>query len=77
MLNVLLFAIEKKYNIKRKEVIYMARKSNIYAKGKPLLLPDLSEEEFNREMLKAHNDFEAGRTYSLEEVKRELKNEIS
>lgn len=77
MLNVLLFAIEKKYNIKRKEVIYMARKSNIYAKGNPLLLPDLSEEEFNREMLKAHNDFEAGRTYSLEEVKRELKNEIS
>ena len=77
MLNVLLFAIEKKYNIKRKEVIYTARKSNIYAKGNPLLLPDLSEEEFNREMLKAHNDFEAGRTYSLEEVKRELKNEIS
>lgn len=55
----------------------MARKSNIYAKGNPFLLPDLSEEEFNREMLKAHNDFEAGRTYSLEEVKRELKNEIS
>ncbi len=55
----------------------MARKSNIYAKGNPLLLPDLSEEEFNMEMLKAHNDFEAGRTYSLEEVKRELKNEIS
>ena len=55
----------------------MARKSNIYAKEKPLLLPYLSEEEFNREMLKAHNDFEAGRTYSLEEVKRELKNEIS
>lgn len=55
----------------------MVRKSNIYAKGKPLLLPDLSEEEFNMEMLKAHNDFEAGRTYSLEEVKRELKNEIS
>lgn len=73
----MLFAIEKKYNIKRKEVIYMARKSNIYAKGNPFLLPDLSEEEFNREMLKAHNDFEAGRTYSLEEVKRELKNEIS
>ena len=43
----------------------------------PLLLPDLSEEEFNSEMLKAHNDFEAGRTYRLEEVKRDLENEIS
>lgn len=55
----------------------MAKTSNTNVRVKPLLLPYLSEEEFNREMLKAHNDFEAWRTYSLEEVKRELKNEIS
>lgn len=28
------------------------------------------------EMLKAHNDFEKGKTYSLEEVENELKKEL-
>ena len=43
---------------------------------KPLSLPILSEAEFNMEMLKAHNDFENGRIYSLEEVEDELKKEL-
>lgn len=44
--------------------------------SKPLSLPILSEAEFNMEMLKAHNDFENGRIYSLEEVEDELKKEL-
>ena len=43
---------------------------------KPLSLPNLSETEFNMEMLKAHNDFENGRTYRFEEVENELKKEL-
>ena len=43
---------------------------------KPLSLSNLSEEEFNIEMLKAQNDFENGRTYSFEEVENELKKEL-
>ena len=42
----------------------------------PLSLSNLSKEEFNIEMLKAHNDFENGRTYSFEEVENELKKEL-
>ena len=112
---------QKWYNLKRKEVIYMARTSNIYVRvepnikeqaevvleklgipmsnavsiflrqvvmqnglpfevkipnTKPISLSNLSEEEFNMEMLKAHNDFENGRTYSFEEVEDELKKEF-
>lgn len=44
---------------------------------KPLVLPDLSAEEFHQEILKAHNDFENGRTYSLEEVENALKKELN
>lgn len=36
----------------------------------------LSEEEFNLEMLKAHNDFENRRTYSLEEVMDAINKEL-
>ena len=54
----------------------MAKTSNTNVRVKPLLLPYLSEEEFNREMLKAHNDFENGRTYGFEEVENELKKEL-
>ena len=43
---------------------------------KPLSLSNLSETEFNMEMLKAHNDFENGRTYRFEEVENELKKEL-
>ncbi len=43
---------------------------------KPLSLSDLSETEFNIEMLKAQNDFENGRIYSFEEVENELKKEL-
>ena len=39
---------------------------------KPLSLSNLSKEE----MIKAHNDFENGRTYSFEEVENELKKEL-
>ena len=37
---------------------------------------NLSETEFNMEILKAHNDFENGRTYRFEEVENELKKEL-
>lgn len=43
---------------------------------KPLSLSNLSEAEFNMEMLKAQSDFENGRTYSFEEVENELKKEL-
>ena len=43
---------------------------------KPLSLQNLSETEFNMEVLKAHNDFENGRTYRFEEVENELKKEL-
>ena len=39
---------------------------------KPLSLSNLSKEE----LIKAHNDFENGRTYSFEEVENELKKEL-
>ncbi len=43
---------------------------------KPLSLSNLTEAEFNTEMLKAHDDFENERTYSLEEVENELNKEF-
>lgn len=43
---------------------------------KPIFLSNLSESEFNMEMLKAHNDFENGRTYNFEEVENELNKEL-
>lgn len=43
---------------------------------KPLSLSNLSETEFNMEMLKSNNDFENGKTYSFEEVENELKKEL-
>lgn len=42
---------------------------------KPLALLDLTSEGFNMEMLKAHNDFENGKVYSMEEVESDLKRE--
>ena len=43
---------------------------------KPLSLLNLSETEFNREMQKAHDDFERGSTYSFEEIEKELNKEL-
>ena len=43
---------------------------------KPLSFPNLSEAEFNMEMLKTQNDFENGRTCSFEEVESEVKKEL-
>lgn len=43
---------------------------------KPLVLSDLTLEEFNMEMLKAHNDFENGKVYSMQEVENDLKREL-
>lgn len=39
---------------------------------KPLVYEDLSEEDFNREILKAMDDFDNGRTYTSEVVEKEL-----
>lgn len=41
--------------------------------SRPIAIADMSEAQFNMEMLKAQNDFEKGKTYSLEEVENELK----
>ena len=41
--------------------------------NKPLILSNLTKYE---EMLKAHKDFKDGRTYSFEEVEKELKKEL-
>ncbi|WP_446454505.1 hypothetical protein [Tuanshanicoccus yangjingiae] len=40
--------------------------------AKPLSLTELSETEFDMEMLKAHNDFENGRIHSFEEIENEI-----
>lgn len=39
---------------------------------KPLVYEDLSEEDFDREILKAMDDLDNGRTYTSEEVEKEL-----
>ncbi len=39
---------------------------------KPLVYEDLSEEDFDREMQKAMDDFNNGRTYTSSEVEKEL-----
>lgn len=39
---------------------------------KPLVYEDLSEEDFDREILKAMDDVDSGRTYTSEEVEKEL-----
>lgn len=44
--------------------------------SRPIAITDMSEAQFNMEMLKAQNDFEKGKTYSLEEVENELKKEL-
>lgn len=44
--------------------------------SRPIAIADMSEAQFNMEMLKAQNDFEKGKTYSLEEVENDLKKEL-
>ena len=44
--------------------------------SRPIAIADMSEAQFNVEMLKAHNDFEQGKTYSLKEVENDLKREF-
>ena len=39
---------------------------------KPLVYEDLSEEDFDREILKAMDDVDSGRVYTSEEVEKEL-----
>lgn len=39
---------------------------------KPLVYEDLSEEDFDREILKAMDDLDNGRTYTSEEVEKNL-----
>lgn len=59
----------------------MSKTSNVYRElqseikipsKKPLVYEDLSEEDFNREILKAMDDFDNGRTYTSEVVEKEL-----
>lgn len=59
----------------------MSKTSNIYISlkaetkrpsKKPLFYEDLSEEDFDCEILKAIADFDCGRTYTLEEVEKNL-----
>lgn len=39
---------------------------------KPLVYEDLSEVDFDKEILKAMDDFDNGRIYTVEEVEKEL-----
>ena len=41
---------------------------------KPLVYEDLSEEDFDKEMLKAMDDLDNGRTYTADEVEKNLEN---
>lgn len=43
---------------------------------KPTSLANLTEAEFNFEMLKAQNDFENGKIYTFSEIEGELKKEL-
>lgn len=43
---------------------------------KPLVYEDLSEEDFDKEILKAMDDFDNCRTCTLEEVEKELNKEF-
>ena len=44
---------------------------------KPLSLSDLTDSEFDKEMLKAHSDFENGRIYSFEELEEDIRKETN
>lgn len=70
----------KRYNTSKGSDI-MSKTSNIYislesevkmTSKKPLIYEELSEEDFDREMQKAMDDFDNGRTYISEEVKKNL-----
>lgn len=59
----------------------MSKTSNVYTVLKPevklsnkklLVYEDLSEEDFDHEMQKAMDDVDSGRTYTSEEVEKEL-----
>ncbi len=59
----------------------MSKASNVYIEleseikmpiKKPLVYEDLSEEDFDHEMQKAIDDLDNGRTYTSEEVEKEL-----
>lgn len=61
----------------------MSKTSNAYTRleskvsmpsKKPLVYENLSEEDFDREILKAMDDLDNGRTYTSEEVEKELEN---
>ena len=69
-----------RYNIDKGSDI-MPKVSNVYISlesevqmpsKKPLVYEALSEEDFDKEMLKAMDDFDNGRTYTVEEVEKEL-----
>ena len=61
----------------------MSKTSNVYSRlepelkmpcKKPLVYEELSEEDFDKEMLKAMDDFDCGRTYTADEVEKNLEN---
>ena len=70
----------KRYNTSKGSDI-MSKISNVYIRleskvrmpsRKPLVYEDLSEEDFDHEMQKAMDDFDNGRTYTSEEVEKNL-----
>lgn len=70
----------KRYNTS-KGSDFMSKTSNVYISlesevkipsEKPLVYEELSEEDFDREILKAMDDLDNGRTYTSEEVEKEL-----
>ena len=59
----------------------MSKISNVYTRledevkmpsKKPLVYEDLSEEDFDKEILKAMDDFDKGKTYTVDEVEKIL-----
>lgn len=59
----------------------MSKTSNVYISleseikipsKKPLVYEDLSQEDFDEEILKAMDDVDSGRVYTSEEVEKEL-----
>ncbi len=44
---------------------------------RPLSLSELTDSEFDMEMLKAHSDFENGRIYSFEDLEEDIRKETN
>lgn len=48
----------------------------VASKNEPLFLSEMTDDELDKELMKAQEDFDNGRVYTVDEVKRELEKEF-